>query len=120
MPEGSNNHVRPRRLLTLADHISTSVLVEVVTTAPGAVNRLGTTTDVVLPERGGPRTKSACCGPANSGLGGGLIVAPRKKPPQGGTAGTAGAELTTSALRLMGPYPLLSSARAHDHGARGR
>ena len=44
--------------------ISTSVLVEVETTAPGASRTVGMTSVEVLPERGGPMIKVADSGPA--------------------------------------------------------
>ena len=102
VPEGSNSQVLPRKLLTLEDQAIMSVLVDVVTTAPGAVNKLGTTTADVLPERGGPMTSRACWRPANSGSPSGVMARPKKKPCQ---VGGDGAIFTTSVPLVITKYP---------------
>ncbi len=61
-PVGSNRRHRPSpdRAATVAS--STSGLVDVDTTGPLLAITLGMINDVVLPERGGPRIMTECCG----------------------------------------------------------
>ena len=63
-PEGSNTHTCPTR--ERARHVasSTSRLVAVETTGPGAASSAGMTIVLVFPERGGPRIITACSGSA--------------------------------------------------------
>src|SRR5205085_7847876 len=67
VPEGSNSQQVPRRLREPAVISITSGLVEVLTTARGAVRTTGMTRDEVLPDRGGPRTSTQCSAGANTG-----------------------------------------------------
>ena len=64
VPVGSSSQQRPscERLASVA--CSTSGLVEVTRTGPGAASTLGTTSVEVLPDRGGPSTSMACWAPA--------------------------------------------------------
>src|ERR1700722_15571798 len=64
VPLGSSNQHRPSPALDPAVAARRSGLVEVAATAPGAASTLGMATAVVLPDRGGPRTRTACCGSA--------------------------------------------------------
>src|ERR1700678_3100456 len=66
VPVGSTSQQCPsaERLASVA--CSTSGLVEVTRSGPGAASTFGTTSVEVLPERGGPSTSMACCGPAQT------------------------------------------------------
>ena len=57
----------------------TSGFVEVESAAPGAASREGITSELVFPERGGPRTMTACSGSAVTHPPPG--VNPRNAPP---------------------------------------
>ncbi len=76
-PPGSNNRQRPTRLRAAEVACSTSGLVEVVSTAPPAAITFGTTMELVLPDLGGPSTRTQCSDGANTGPPGEL---PRKRP----------------------------------------
>ena len=64
VPVGSKRRHRPDRRRAAAVASSTSGLVDVETTAPGADNTLGMINDDVFPDRGGPSTSTARCGGA--------------------------------------------------------
>ncbi len=66
VPEGSKYQHVPVYELQARVRSTMSALVEVATTAPGAPMMVGTTTPMVLPDRGGPMTKVACSGPAKT------------------------------------------------------
>src|SRR6516164_1832570 len=66
LPDGSNSQHRPMPALASRVASNTSTLVDVDTTAPGAQRTLGMTTVLVLPDRGGPSTSTACCGGAKA------------------------------------------------------
>ncbi len=66
VPAGSNTQQRPTSWRRAQVAASTSSLVEVDTTGPGARRMFGMTRDVVLPERGGPSTMTPCCGDAKT------------------------------------------------------
>jgi len=61
-PEGSYSHTWPTRAREARVASNTSGLVAVETTAPGAASTDGITIALVLPERGGPRMRTACSG----------------------------------------------------------
>jgi hypothetical protein len=66
-PVGSHSQHVPRVARLVQVISARSVLVEVATTGPGWRFRLGATTRVVLPERGGPMIRAWCCGPPQTG-----------------------------------------------------
>ena len=68
------DYAHPEVLVTtewVANHRSDPTIrlieVDVDTTAPGAPRTVGTTIEDVLPDRGGPRTSTACSAPAHAG-----------------------------------------------------
>ena len=61
-PVGSNSQVRPKVERAAAVASSTSGFVDVDTTAPLAASTFGMTSDVVFPDRGGPRIITECSG----------------------------------------------------------
>jgi hypothetical protein len=61
-PVGSNSRHLPRSDRDARVASTTSRLVDVDTTGPLLANTLGMISDVVLPERGGPRIITECCG----------------------------------------------------------
>src|ERR1700691_4981018 len=63
-PVGSKRRHRPSPERAAEVASSTSGLVDVDTTGPLLANTLGMISDVVLPERGGPRIMTECCGRA--------------------------------------------------------
>jgi hypothetical protein len=61
-PVGSNNRHWPSAERAVEVACMTSGLVDVDTTGPLLAKIFGMISDVVLPERGGPRTITECCG----------------------------------------------------------